>query len=93
MKKDSCPNCLDQMKVVIGDFQAITQLSATHSLYKFMCPDCKHIWTCLFLTSRSEIGTVGGIRWIKSDGTIGHLKDGETIEINELDMLDKRGGS
>lgn len=32
-------------------------------------------------TMRSEIGTVGGFRWIKSDGTIGHLKDGETMEM------------
>ena len=32
-------------------------------------------------TMRSEIGTVGGFRWFKSDGTIGHLKDGETMEM------------
>jgi hypothetical protein len=31
--------------------------------------------------TRSEMGTVGGFRWLKSDGTIGHLKDGETIEL------------
>ncbi len=31
---------------------------------------------------RSEIGTVGGFRWLKSDGTIGHLKDGEIMEIS-----------
>lgn len=30
---------------------------------------------------RSEIGTVGGFRYLKSDGTIGHLKDGETMEM------------
>lgn len=30
---------------------------------------------------RSEIGTVGGFRWLKKDGTIGHLKDGETMEM------------
>lgn len=30
---------------------------------------------------RSQIGTVGGFRYLKSDGTIGHLKDGETMEM------------
>ena len=32
--------------------------------------------------SYSEIGTVGGFRWIKSDGSIGQLKDGETMSIS-----------
>lgn len=32
-------------------------------------------------TGYAELGTVGGFRWLKSDGTIGHLKDGETIEM------------
>lgn len=31
----------------------------------------------------SEIGTIGGFRFLKSDGTIGHLKDGETTENGE----------
>lgn len=35
-------------------------------------------------TGYSEIGTEGGFRWLKSDGTIGHLKDGETMDLNDF---------
>ena len=38
--------------------------------------------TCKIL--HSEIGTVGGFRWLKSDGTVGHLKDGETMPYEEF---------
>ena len=31
-----------------------------------------------------EMGSVGGFRFLKSDGTIGCLKDGETIKMDDI---------
>lgn len=47
-KKDACPRCLDKLNVVVGKVLSSKRETSTHANYKFMCPECEHIWTCLF---------------------------------------------
>lgn len=52
MKRDTCPRCLDRRKEVFGDILYIKKEGDTHSTYKFMCPECEHLWDCSFLKDK-----------------------------------------
>ncbi len=82
-------NCTDAFNFILckeddeGRF-IVTRISLFEEPIEFFvtfCPICGCKAKLNIKYEKSEFGTVGGFRYIKSDGTIGHLKDGETMEI------------
>lgn len=47
-RQDACVKCLNTGKVSIGDNRGVVKTSGNYKQYKYRCPRCCHIWSCMF---------------------------------------------